>query len=82
MLNNTFFASFISKLLVDSIIIPITIQATDNGQCIAVPTIKPPPSSNSAGKDCFVRVSAPIKKPIPEEYLEHLLRLICSLNSF
>ena len=65
MLNNTFFASFISKLLVDSIIIPITIQATDNGQCIAVPTIKPPPSSNSAGKDCFVRVSAPIKKPIP-----------------
>jgi len=44
---------------------PITKKATDKGQCIAVPTTNPPPSNNSAGKDCSVNVSAPIKKPIP-----------------
>ena len=65
MLNNTFLAPFTPKVLVERIIIPITIQATDKGQCIAVPTTNPPPYNNSAGKDCFVNVSAPIKKPMP-----------------
>ena len=54
MLNSPFFTSLLSKSLVESMIIPITIHATDKGQCIAVP-----PANNSAGKDGFVSVSAP-----------------------